>query len=737
MSYAIALASLANGVLTDQYGNVLQGRQVYVYEQGTTTQVDVYSDSGLSQAATQPLVTTAAGIPGYVKTAQSLDFVDAASGDRVPAEAISARDIGSGTGTVVSIVPSNATITVDDSDPANPTIAVGTLTTSQLPTSVVSDSRGSAAQDMLLFNGSSFVRLPVGSDGQRLIVRSDGTIGYEGPLEIPVDAWGAVGNGTSDDSTAFTNAMISANTAGAGTVTLTPHKRYAVKDLDAPSNVTIDGRGATIVPASGLVSAMIYGQSGTAPINFGVHSVIFDGTGMASTQPAIQFRCATRLRIHGCVFQNCPGGGPQVFDCADVWVHHNYLSNVGTGGSANAINLVSSSNGNTVGLSDVLVTNNILTGCNIENIALVITPFAVTTARRIVIAHNTINLPSGFEGIEIENAGNQPVDSVLICNNIINGAADTNSYGIMVQNDAATASLSPTLMTNIKIAGNIVTGVGRGIQVTTVSDSEIIGNRIYAQKSAISLGSNTTASVSFTANTTSGSNQLTDVTGATGAADGMLVQGTGIPVGSYIASGAGTATWTLTCDATATAAGASLTAIPMYDGNVVANNKCRLAVNAAGVAGLSVTQNVNGEVLHNRVEVDPGSTTGLANGGILVSICGWMRVEGNRSAYSPAHGLQVKTSNNVEVARNWVRNPGEIYANTTTGTYDGILLSSINDVGPSSPFSSIVRDNNIFDERAAMATGLAGPGGSFPSMGNRIGGYRTAASSGITTVTGV
>src|ERR1039458_4809557 len=48
------------------------------------------------------------------------------------------------------------------------------LTASQVPPLVVNDSRGSAAGDLLLFNGSSFVRLPKGNPGEQMVVRSDG-----------------------------------------------------------------------------------------------------------------------------------------------------------------------------------------------------------------------------------------------------------------------------------------------------------------------------------------------------------------------------------------------------------------------------------------------------------------------------------------------------------------------------------------------------------------------------------
>ncbi len=48
MATGVALKSLATGTEWDLSGDALSGRQVYVYARGTTTQVTVYQDSGLT-----------------------------------------------------------------------------------------------------------------------------------------------------------------------------------------------------------------------------------------------------------------------------------------------------------------------------------------------------------------------------------------------------------------------------------------------------------------------------------------------------------------------------------------------------------------------------------------------------------------------------------------------------------------------------------------------------------------
>lgn len=102
---AVLLQAMGNGVIWSQVGTYVSpanGHSVYVYQRGTTTQVDVYSDTGLSSLMSQPLSTgswvipgsgqlaaTPGSIPGYVEdpatTGVALDFYDATQGVRMPA----------------------------------------------------------------------------------------------------------------------------------------------------------------------------------------------------------------------------------------------------------------------------------------------------------------------------------------------------------------------------------------------------------------------------------------------------------------------------------------------------------------------------------------------------------------------------------------------------------------------------------------------------------------------------
>jgi 6-phosphogluconolactonase len=66
--------------------------------------------------------------------------------------------------------------------------------------------------------------------------------------------------------------------------------------------------------------------------------------------------------------------------------------------------------------------------------------------------------------------------------------------------------------------------------------------------------------VTVTGNTTSNSTSVTSISPTTGVTNGISVSGAGIPAGTTLVSGAGTANWTLSQAATATASGVSITA---------------------------------------------------------------------------------------------------------------------------------------------------------------------------------
>jgi hypothetical protein len=106
----------------------------------------------------------------------------------------------------------------------------GKLPEGQLPSSVANGSP--TAQSIFVGNGTAWEKLPVGASGQQMIVRSDGTIGYE-DNEINLRGWAVgsnaeLGNGTHDDTAAIQEwvaAVIAKNAKG---VAPAPSSTYSV-----------------------------------------------------------------------------------------------------------------------------------------------------------------------------------------------------------------------------------------------------------------------------------------------------------------------------------------------------------------------------------------------------------------------------------------------------------------------------------------------------------------------------
>lgn len=98
---------------------------------------------------------------------------------------------------------------------------------------------GGSPQDLFVVTGSgSYTRLPVGTKGQVLTVRSDGTIHWEEATRISVKAWGAKGNGEGNDAAAIKEADATAAGLTGASVYFPPgHYRSTETLLPSSGNV--------------------------------------------------------------------------------------------------------------------------------------------------------------------------------------------------------------------------------------------------------------------------------------------------------------------------------------------------------------------------------------------------------------------------------------------------------------------------------------------------------------------
>jgi len=130
-----------------------------------------------------------------------------------------------------------------------------------------------------------------------------------GPSLYNVRAYGAVGNGTTDDTTAIQNACNAANTAGGGTVLLPPGTYALAGTVSVPSHVALTGPGATLrrtgAATGPLLSVGAFG--GAASVASALSSLWIDGNNVA--QNGIEVHSAQMGWFTSLGIINCTGVG--------------------------------------------------------------------------------------------------------------------------------------------------------------------------------------------------------------------------------------------------------------------------------------------------------------------------------------------------------------------------------------------------------------------------------------------
>lgn len=139
----------------------------------------------------------------------------------------------------------------------NPTVAKvagqtpAQVVSANLPASVVTDTRGVATQDILVFSGSTFVRLKAGSAGQDLVIRSDGTVTWVARAVIPVAAWGYKADSGGTDNTAPINNALAALPATGGTIEFPASASFA----QCTGTITVGARQSVLFKGAGGLTA--------------------------------------------------------------------------------------------------------------------------------------------------------------------------------------------------------------------------------------------------------------------------------------------------------------------------------------------------------------------------------------------------------------------------------------------------------------------------------------------------
>ena len=296
-----------------------------------------------------------------------------------------------------------------------------------------------------------------------------------------VKAFGAVGNGVTDDTVAFQNAI----NAASGSVYVPP-ATYVITSLQMKSNMTITGdRGSTLLRKSGATGVMLVASSAVNAVR--IVGLNFDSGGSAFPQEMIQFaNGSSDVLIEKCRFTNtsnsyaidfltgtatnrnirirdnfmqCDGTAANfssilVYNPYNVWVEDNLLQTAGAVGLHQA-------NASVTVCRGLYVLNNRFQQCGETNIMM--RPGTAATMEDIVVDGNTC-----------EDAGSTTYNKGLIAVGENNGSVQASCRRVRISNNTLKC-----------FYGNaIVVGGGNYGATSVCEDVAIVGNTVNGSTTA-------------------------------------------------------------------------------------------------------------------------------------------------------------------------------------------------------------------------------------------------------------
>lgn len=188
-------------------------------------------------------------------------------------------------------------------------------------------SQKGAANGVASLDGSS--RLSSAQIPTGLVTEAE--IGY---ISVVDAAYGATGNGTTNDSAAIQAAINAANTAGGGVVYFPPGTYRIGTRLELKSGVSLVGAGreyTTLRAMSGLSTAVIVGLSGAAVTNLAIRGLTINGdyTSTAINMNGIQITNGSNIVIDECAVTNVANTGIVLTTCTSCTVTDSRVSYTG------------------------------------------------------------------------------------------------------------------------------------------------------------------------------------------------------------------------------------------------------------------------------------------------------------------------------------------------------------------------------------------------------------------------
>ena len=155
-----------------------------------------------------------------------------------------------------------------------------------------------------------------------------------GITSVTSPAYGATGDGTTNDSAAIQAAVNAANTAGGGVVYFPPGVYRIGTRIELKSGVSLVGAGqeyTTLKAMSGLTTSVIVGLSGTAAANLAIRGLKVDAdySATAINLNGIQITNGSNIVIDDCAVTNVANAGIVLTTCTSCVVSGSRVSHTG------------------------------------------------------------------------------------------------------------------------------------------------------------------------------------------------------------------------------------------------------------------------------------------------------------------------------------------------------------------------------------------------------------------------
>jgi hypothetical protein len=463
-----------------------------------------------------------------------------------------------------------------------------------------------------------------------------------------------------DDTAAWQAAEDAVSAHGGGTIIGVIGAQYIVGGLVPKSNVAWDLRGVTVHMKFKAGYGGVWGgqvpQAGVS--NWGLRGGTFPGTQLETgTQQHAVIWCSSAnqnsdIFVAEVQVSNWTAAVLELENCTRA--HALYCRFTGVICTVAENNAIAFGARATVGLhmQHCYAIGNYIENCATECITFVTTGSVSTTEVRGEIIGNNCSVTGtgGSAAIQFELSTTAATEysQFIVANNIcVNNCVGIGSYAMFIGGFAGATQLDPWFGRKIIIQGNILdstTSNGRGLGLAA-SEVEVIGNVITAQQLAFVITSGT---VTVTGTTTNGSPTITSITG-TQSVNMTYAQliGTGIAQGSYLVSGATTATWTMSLNATASGTVTITLGLPWRHVDA-SHNTIHCTSTAPGNYSLYLSQVIHSTFAHNRVYQDGGATNTQSL--VLIQYCGWLDIHHLVSEWSGGHGIWIQGNNDITLA---------------------------------------------------------------------------------------